>query len=115
MEGISSTPIENSVQFLRLRDKYKSDIFEDSRLTKAAGLAANESVALRLGTYGRPLAFMLQRQNPERVLHRTVEEHLLEQERLEPLAEVLPAAGPEVLQRREAEVSIDTFTLKINS
>ena len=46
MEGISSTPIENSVQFLRLRDKYKSDIFEDSRLTKAAGLAAKKEILL---------------------------------------------------------------------
>ena len=46
MEGISSTPIENSVQFLRLRDKYKSDIFEDSRLTKAAGLAAKKELLL---------------------------------------------------------------------
>ena len=39
MDGISSTPVENSVQFLRLRDKYKSDLLDDSRLTKAAGLA----------------------------------------------------------------------------
>lgn len=29
MDGISTTPIENSVQFLRLRDKYKSDLLED--------------------------------------------------------------------------------------
>ena len=43
---MSSTPIENSVQFLRLRDKYKSDIFEDSRLTKAAGLAAKKEILL---------------------------------------------------------------------
>ena len=40
MDGISSTPMENSVQFLLLRDKYKSDLLDDSRLTKAAGLAA---------------------------------------------------------------------------
>ena len=46
MAGISSTPIENSVQFLRLRDKYKSDIFEDSRLNKAAGLAAKKEILL---------------------------------------------------------------------
>ena len=26
MDGISGTPVENSVQFLRLRDKYKSDL-----------------------------------------------------------------------------------------
>ena len=47
MDGISSTPIENSVQFLRLRDKYKSDILEDSRLTKAAGLAAQQELLLK--------------------------------------------------------------------
>ena len=46
MDGISSTPIENSVQFLRLRDKYKSDLFEDSRLNKAAGLAAKQELLL---------------------------------------------------------------------
>ena len=40
MDGISSTPVENSVQFLKLRDRYKSDLLEDSRLTKAVGLAA---------------------------------------------------------------------------
>ena len=43
---ISSTPVENSVQFLRLRDKYKSDLFEDSRLTKAAGLGAQQELLL---------------------------------------------------------------------
>ena len=46
MAGISSTPIENSVQFLRLRDKYKSNILDDSRLTKAAGLAAQKELLL---------------------------------------------------------------------
>ena len=46
MDGISSTPIENSVEFLRLRDKYKSDLFDDSRLTKAAGLAAKKEILL---------------------------------------------------------------------
>ena len=46
MDGISSTPIENSVEFLRLRDKYKSAIFDDSRLTKAAGLAAKKELLL---------------------------------------------------------------------
>ena len=40
MDGISSTPIENSVKFLRLRDKYKSNLLDDSHLTKVAGLAA---------------------------------------------------------------------------
>ena len=43
---MSSTPIENSVEFLRLRDKYKSDLFEDSRLNKAAGLAAKKELLL---------------------------------------------------------------------
>ena len=46
MDGISSTPIENSVQFLRLRDKYKSNLLDDSRLTKAAGLAAKKELLL---------------------------------------------------------------------
>ena len=43
---MSSTPIENSVEFLRLRDKYKSDLFEDTRLNKAAGLAAKQELLL---------------------------------------------------------------------
>ena len=46
MDGISSTPVENSVQFLRLRDKYKSDLLDDSRLTRAAGLAAQQELLL---------------------------------------------------------------------
>ena len=46
MDGISSTPIENSVQFLRLRDKYKSNLLDDSRLTKAAGLAPKKELLL---------------------------------------------------------------------
>ena len=46
MDGISSTPIENSVQFLCLRDKYKSNLLDDSRLTKAAGLAAQNELLL---------------------------------------------------------------------
>ena len=46
MDGISSTPIENSVQFLRLRDKYKSNLLDDSRLTKAAGLVAQKELLL---------------------------------------------------------------------
>ena len=46
MDGISSTPIENSVQFLRLRDKYKSNLLDDSRLTKAADLAAQKELLL---------------------------------------------------------------------
>ena len=46
MDGISSTLMENSVQFLRLRDKYKSDLLDDSRLTKAADLAAQQELLL---------------------------------------------------------------------
>ena len=46
MDSISSTPIENSVQFLRLRDKYKSNLLDDSRLTKAADLAAQKELLL---------------------------------------------------------------------
>ena len=46
MDGISSTPVENSVQFLRLRDKYKSDLLDDSHLTKAVGLAAQQELLL---------------------------------------------------------------------
>ena len=46
MDGISSTPIENSLQFLRLRDKYKSNLLDDSRLTKAAGLAVQKELLL---------------------------------------------------------------------
>ena len=57
MDGISSTPIENSVEFLRLRDKYKSDLLDDSRLTKAAGLAAKKELLLEsaaLDTWKEP-------------------------------------------------------------
>ena len=50
MDGISSTPIENSVQFLRLRDKYKSNLLDDSLLTKAAGLAAQKELLLESPT-----------------------------------------------------------------
>ena len=46
MDGVSSTPVENSVQFLRLRDKYKSNLLDDSRLTKSAGLAAQKELLL---------------------------------------------------------------------
>ena len=46
MDGISSTPVENSVQFLKLRERYKSDLLDDSRLTKAAGLAAQQELLL---------------------------------------------------------------------
>ena len=47
MDGISCTPVENSVRFLRLRDKYKSDLLDDSCLTKAAGLAAQQELLLK--------------------------------------------------------------------
>ena len=46
MDGISSTPLENSVAFLQLRDRYKNSLLEDSRLTKAAGLAAQRELLL---------------------------------------------------------------------
>ena len=46
MDGISSTPVKNSVQFLRLRDKYKSDLLDNSRPTKAADLAAQQELLL---------------------------------------------------------------------
>ena len=46
MDGISSTLVKNSVQFLKLRDQYKSDLLDDSRLTKAAGLAAQQELLL---------------------------------------------------------------------
>ena len=46
MYSISSTPVENSVQFLRLRDQYKSKLLDDSRLTKAADLAAQQHLLL---------------------------------------------------------------------
>ena len=46
MDGISSTPVENSVQFLRLRDQYKSKLLDDCRLTKAADLAAQQHLLL---------------------------------------------------------------------
>ena len=46
MDGISSTPVENSVQFLRLRDQCKSKLLDDSRLTKAADLATQQHLLL---------------------------------------------------------------------
>ena len=46
MEGITSTPLEDSVAFLQLRDRYKNSLLEDSRLTKAAGLAAQQELLL---------------------------------------------------------------------
>ena len=41
-----STPVDNAPAFLQLRDKYKQELVEDSRLTKAADLAANQHVLL---------------------------------------------------------------------
>ena len=66
MDGISSTPVENSVQFLRLRDQHKSKLLDDSRLTKATDLAAQQHLLwesnapngwkeLRLKSVGRQL------------------------------------------------------------
>ena len=48
MDGISSTPVENSVHFLRPRDKYRSDLLDGSLLTKAAGLAAHQELLLEI-------------------------------------------------------------------
>ena len=47
MDGISTTPLENSVAFLKLRDQHKTNLLEDSRLTKAAGLAAQQELLLQ--------------------------------------------------------------------
>lgn len=44
MDGIGSTPVTDLVRFLRLRDQYKSQLLNDSRLTKAADLAAQQHV-----------------------------------------------------------------------
>ena len=41
-----STPVDNAPAFLQLRDKYKQELVEDTRLTKAADLAAKEHVLL---------------------------------------------------------------------
>lgn len=40
VEDMKSIPVQDSVAFLRLRDHYKNDLLEDSRLNKAAELAA---------------------------------------------------------------------------
>ena len=47
MDGISTTPLEDSVAFLKLRDQHKANLLEDSRLTKAAGLAAQQELLLK--------------------------------------------------------------------
>ena len=41
-----STPVDNATAFLQLRDKYKQDLVEDTRLTKAADLAAKQHMLL---------------------------------------------------------------------
>ena len=41
-----STPVDNAPAFLQLRDKYKQELVEDTRLTKAADLAAKQHVLL---------------------------------------------------------------------
>ena len=41
-----STPVDNAPAFLQLRDKYKQELVEDNRLTKAADLAAKQHVLL---------------------------------------------------------------------
>ena len=41
-----STPVDNATAFLQLRDKYKQDLVEDTRLTKAADLAAKRRMIL---------------------------------------------------------------------
>ena len=41
-----STSVDNAPAFLQLRDKYKQELVEDPRLTKAADLAAKQHVLL---------------------------------------------------------------------
>ena len=41
-----STPVDNASAFLQLLDKYKQELVEDTRLTKAADLAAKQHVLL---------------------------------------------------------------------
>ena len=41
-----STPVDNAPAFLQLRDKYKQELVEDTRLTKAADLAAKQHMLL---------------------------------------------------------------------
>ena len=41
-----STPVDNAAAFLQLRDNYKQELVEDTRLTKAAYLAAKQHVLL---------------------------------------------------------------------
>ena len=41
-----STSVDNAPAFLQLRDKYKQELVEDTRLTKAADLAAKQHILL---------------------------------------------------------------------
>ena len=41
-----STPVYNAPAFLQLRDKFKQELVEDTRLTKAVDLAAKQHVLL---------------------------------------------------------------------
>lgn len=41
-----STAVDNAPAFLQLRDKYKQELVEDTRLTKAADLAAKQHMLL---------------------------------------------------------------------
>ena len=41
-----STSVDNAPAFLQLRDKYKQELVEDTRLTKAADLATKQHVLL---------------------------------------------------------------------
>ena len=41
-----STTVDNAPAFLQLRDKYKQELVEDTRLTKAADLAAKQHILL---------------------------------------------------------------------
>ena len=45
-QEIVSTPVDNAPAFLQLRDKYKQELVEDTRLTKAADLVAQQHVLL---------------------------------------------------------------------
>ena len=45
-----STPVDNAPAFLQLRDKYKQELVQDNRMTKAADLAAKQHVLLASDT-----------------------------------------------------------------
>ena len=46
MDSLKTTEIKDSVGFLRLKDLYKGDLLDDSRLNKAAELAAQQHLLL---------------------------------------------------------------------